>query len=234
MVGALRPKVLAIEDDLEAVALIERSLGSVAGLRTVGSLSEARAVLTEDPPDLVILDLGLPDGDGLGFCDELRGAPFGFEMPIIFLTACTDLATKLAAFSLGADDYMPKPFEPAELRARVEARLRGTRATRELRVGPLWIRTDRQEVRLGSSGAPPLSLTRQEYRVLLHLAQHPEQVFSRRELIAAVWSGSVVDTRTVDTHIGNLRRKLGQWHWMVGSIRGVGYRFSHHGESAPL
>src|SRR5262245_40581732 len=133
--------VLVVEDCADTRKLIERALGSQFSLRSCEGLAEARAALAESMPDLVILDIGLPDGDGMTLCSELRSDETTRGVPVIFLSSRNAVDTKVTAFGLGADDFVDKPFNAAELRARVAARLRrSNEKDKALRVlGPLRI-----------------------------------------------------------------------------------------------
>ena len=231
------PLVLAVEDSLEAARLVERAVAGAVRLRWVRSLAAAREALAEERPDVVLLDLCLPDGEGFELCSELRSAAATSDLPILFLTARGNTADKLAAFSLGADDYLVKPFHPLELRARVDALLRRARAAARsvklLRLGDLEIDFSRLRVTIAGPDRPiQVALTAHEFRLLGHLATHADHVFSRGQLVAAVWGGTIVSTRTVDSHVSNLRRKLGRCGLNLESVRGVGYRL--HAGSAQM
>lgn len=224
----LQAQVLAVEDSPEAASLIERAIAGTVRLRWARSLAEAREELVGERPDAILLDLSLPDGDGFELCSELRSSAATADLPILFLTARSNTADKLAAFSLGADDYLLKPFHPLELRARMSALLRRARAsegpTERLRLGDLEIDFSRFRVVVGPDRTAPVALTAHEFHLLRHLATHEDRVFTRSELLAAVWNGTIVSPRTVDSHMSNLRRKLGICGHYVESVRGVGYR----------
>ena len=223
--------VLAVEDCTETRNLIHRTLESEGALPvTVGSLAEARAWLEGHAPDLVVLDIQLPDGEGYSLCSELRADDRLQEVPILFLTSRQAIQDKLAAFSLGADDFLAKSFDPLELKARVKARLeRGgqrSEAPEVVRRGPLCLRLGQYRAGWLESGSErDLELTPQEFRMLYTLARRETHVLSREQLREAVWGQTVVGPRTVDTHMSNLRRKLAPHQGCIESVRGVGYRF---------
>ena len=180
-------------------------------------------------PDVVVLDLGLPGLDGIEVCRQLRTFS---DCYVIMLTARADEIDKLIGLSVGADDYLTKPFSPRELVARVHAMLRRPRATapavtdvEELRFGSLSVDIGAREVR---SDGSLVDLTRTEFDVLATLAARPRLVFTRRQLIDAIWGETWVgDEHLVDVHIGHLRRKLGDdpdAGRFVRTVRGVGYR----------
>ena len=180
-------------------------------------------------PDVVVLDLGLPGLDGIEVCRQLRTFS---DCYVIMLTARADEIDKLIGLSVGADDYLTKPFSPRELVARVHAMLRRPRAAaplvadvEALRFGTLSVDVGAREVR---SDGRLVDLTRTEFDVLAVLAARPRLVFTRRQLIDAIWGETWVgDEHLVDVHIGHLRRKLGDdpdAGRFVRTVRGVGYR----------
>ena len=192
------------------------------GLRAV-------SVAREVDPDVVVLDLGLPSLDGIEVCRRIRTFS---DCYVVMLTARADEVDTLIGLSVGADDYMTKPFSPRELIARVTAMLRRPRSSSRpadsadaLRFGPLTIDTTGRDVWLDGQA---IQLTRTEFDVLAALAENPRMAFSRRQLIERVWGESWVgDEHLVDVHIGHLRRKLGDDATegrYVRTVRGVGYR----------
>lgn len=221
--------VLVVEDCADTRRLIERALGSQFPLRHCDGLAAARAAIAESRPDLVLLDIGLPDGDGLALCSELRNDEATRSLPVMFLSGRHSVDTKVTAFGLGADDFVDKPFEPAELRARVGARLRRARSlerSHALRVlGPLRIDRDRFKAHLLEHGHErDLDLTAHELRLLAALAEAPGRVLSRSQLATALVGDCVITERTIDTHLCNLRRKLGAMRDLIETVRGAGYR----------
>jgi DNA-binding response OmpR family regulator len=184
----------------------------------------------EVDPDIVVLDLGLPGQDGLEVCRQLRTFSDAY---VVMLTARSDEVDTLIGLSVGADDYLTKPFSPRELVARLRAMLRRPRPighvepdAEGMRVfGPLTIDPTGRDVWLNDE---PIALTRTEFDLLAVLSERPRMAFSRRQLIDSVWGQTWVgDEHLVDVHIGHLRRKLGEeatsWRF-VRTVRGVGYR----------
>jgi DNA-binding response OmpR family regulator len=177
--------------------------------------------------DVVILDLNLPAKDGVQVCQELRRE--GQNVAVLMLTARDSMADKITGLKSGADDYMTKPFESAELLARIEAllrRMRGDAGGDELAFGDVVIRTRAGQVLRGDR---PVRLSAQEFKLLVHLARHPGVVLSRDELLDAVWGyQSTPETRTVDVHVSWLRQKLEpdphNPRYIV-TVYGLGYRF---------
>jgi DNA-binding response OmpR family regulator len=183
-------------------------------------------------PDVVVLDLGLPELDGIEVCRQLRTFT---DCYVVMLTARADEVDKLVGLGVGADDYLTKPFSPRELVARVRAMLRRPRAgaahsssapEEPPRVfGPLQVDVSAREVTVAGT---PVDVTRTEFDLLAALSARPRMAFSRRQLVAAVWGESWVgDEHLVDVHIGHLRRKLGDDPTaprFIRTVRGVGYR----------
>jgi two-component system, OmpR family, phosphate regulon response regulator PhoB len=221
--------ILIVEDCADTRRLIERALSGQFALRHADDLASARVALSESRPELVLLDIGLPDGDGMALCSEMRSDETMRAVPVIFLSSRNAVDTKVTAFGLGADDFVDKPFNAAELRARVSARLRRNRSLEKdssLRVlGPLRIDRDRFKAhRLEAGAEHDLDLTAHELRLLAALAETPGRVLSRAQLSRVLVGDCVITERTIDTHLCNLRRKLGPLRDWIETVRGVGYR----------
>ena len=217
MSGAVR--ILLVEDDLDiANALIPalRRYGlMVTHVRT------AADALAADPGDLVLLDLGLPDGDGINVCRQIRTRS---TVPIVMVTARDEEADRLVGLDVGADDYIGKPFSPKELVARMKAVLRRTEphtADEMLVLGDVVVQRDAREV--GVAGQP-VELRPKEFDLLAYLIQNRGVVVSRDVLLERVWGMDYAGgTRTVDVHVAQLRRKLGR-PGLIRTIRGAGYK----------
>jgi DNA-binding response OmpR family regulator len=224
-------RALVVEDDAHMASLVGSYLereGFEVSLSHDGvdALRRAREV----DPDIVVLDLGLPSLDGVEVCRQLRTFSDAY---VVMLTARTDEVDTLVGLSVGADDYLTKPFSPRELVARLRAMLRrprplggaGPEDAGVRRFGPLAIDPVGRDVWLGKE---PVPLTRTEFDVLAALSERPRMAFSRRQLVEAVWGESWVgDEHLVDVHIGHLRRKLGDDATeprFIRTVRGVGYR----------
>ena len=218
--------ILLVEDDRNITAALTRALSDAGHVvRPVGQAAEALKILTEERPDLVILDLGLPDIDGT---DALRMMRSVSEVPVIVATARRSEADIITLLSAGADDYVTKPFSGGHILARIAAVLRRTRVAADttpntITVGELEI-SPRQ--RKASLHGRPLQLTRREFDVLTYLAERVGQVVSRRELLTEVWNQSRIgEEQTIDVHISWLRRKLGETAAaprFLHTVRGVG------------
>ena len=218
--------ILLVEDDRYITAALTRALSDAGHVvRPVAQAGEALKVLTDDQPDLVILDLGLPDIDGT---DALRMMRSVSQVPVIVATARRSEADIIRLLGAGADDYVTKPFSSGHILARIAAVLRRTRTAADpapsvITVGELVISPRQRQVSLHGA---PLQLTRREFDVLTYLAERVGQVVSRRELLTEVWNQSRIgEEQTIDVHISWLRRKLGETAAaprFLHTVRGVG------------
>lgn len=220
------PLIAALDDEADILELLKVTLDK-AGYRFVG-FQEAEGLyrfLDREKPDLLLLDLMLPDIDGLDVCRYIRKAERLASIPIIMLTARGDESDKVVGLELGADDYLTKPFSVKELVARIHAVLRrpgDLETSRRISVGILVIDLDRFEALVDGK---KVDLTATEFRILQLLASRRGRVFTRDQILDFLWGHekAVVD-RTVDVHIRNLREKLGPAASLVKNIRGVGYK----------
>ncbi|MBE5105634.1 response regulator transcription factor [Bacillus thuringiensis] len=184
---------------------------------------EALKKLETDHYDFVVLDIMMPEMDGLSVCKEIRKTS---DVPIIFLTAKGEEWNRVNGLRMGADDYIVKPFSPGELIARIEAVLR--RYTKqeqqeEIQFGPILINEKSRRI---EANGEPISLTVKEFDLLYFLCQHNGQVFSREQLLEKVWGYDYAgSTRTVDTHVKTMRLKLGESGNYIQTVWGVGYKF---------
>lgn len=223
------PRVLLVEDESSiadpfAQALTRNGFHTVIARTAATALELAQA----ERPDVVLLDLTLPDGDGLDLCRELRRLS---DVPIIMLTARGTVTDRVLGFELGADDYVVKPFAPGEVISRIRAVLRRTmdprRAPATSTVGDLRLDAGARRAWLGEE---ELKLTRKEFDLLARLAAEPGRVVSRETLMSDVWDENWFgSTKTLDVHIAALRRKLGDspvTPRYVETVRGVGFRMA--------
>jgi DNA-binding response OmpR family regulator len=225
-----KPRVLIVEDEQDIAGLIKHTLerGGGADAEIVGSGDAALKAVAARPPDLLILDLNLPVLSGLEVCRILRSRSDARHMPIIMLTAKTSEADRVQGLELGADDYVTKPFSLRELNARVRAVLR--RSTRPdeqpaMAYAGAHLSADFDAVAVAVDGAP-IRLTRREFELLRYLVQNKNRVVSRDKLLERVWGyDRLVETRSVDVHVGRLRGKLGTSGRQIETVVGLGYRF---------
>lgn len=220
--------VVVIDDAKDLVELVRYNLEK-EGYDVVGAFNGQAGLetVTKLQPTLVILDLMLPDMDGLEVCRRLRQDNRTAQVPVIMLTAKAAEADRVVGLEIGADDYVTKPFSPRELVARIKAVLRRIAVRKEgkhvLRLGGLVIDPLRHEV---TSYGKPVELTATEFRVLHFLASQPGRAYSRNEIIdGALGSDVAVMERTIDVHVLSIRRKIGKCADCLETLRGVGYRF---------
>lgn len=223
-------RILLVEDSESSLKVVESALNGEQILLVVArTIAEARTITTEQTNfDLVLLDISLPDGEGSSLMEHWQSSPRMRRTPVIILTGKEDVESKVAAFALGADDYIVKPVSPRELRARVEARLRrAVNAPEVIRRGPLALHFPMMRATVVRDGVEsPIELTAKEFRLVALLAQNEGQIYSRSELVKAVWGRDMdVVNRTVDSHICGARRKLGPAGKYIESVTGSGYRF---------
>lgn len=216
-------RILLVEDDRAIAENVELVLAREGmACAHVALASEALARIRADGFDLVILDIGLPDGNGFDVCRTLRGFS---DVPVIFLTARADEIDRVVGLELGADDYVLKPFSPRELAARVKAILRRRVSVASPTTDTCFLEVDAERARIQCRGRA-LELSRAEYLMLKALAARPERVFSRAELMDAAGLAEASLERSVDTHIKSLRAKLATAAPEVEAIvthRGLGY-----------
>ena len=216
-------RILIVEDDLDIVDVLRRTLrGEGYEVRAAGDGSEGLEVAADFLPDLVVLDLGLPDMDGLEVCSRLRRDS---EVPILMLTARAGTEDRVTGLDQGADDYLVKPFERSELLARIRALLRRhpPRGSAMVTVGDLRLNPDSQEA---TRGDREIELTKREFELLEYLMRNRRLVISRERLLEEVWGYDPLDeTNTIDVFISNLRRKLeeGGEPRILHTKRGAGY-----------
>ena len=229
-----KEKILIVDDEEDILSLVEYNLRK-EGYRTIGVKTGEAALqlVEEETPDLIILDLMLPEMDGLEVCRILKSNENTSDIPIIMLTAKGEETDIVVGLEIGADDYVTKPFSPRVLLARTKALLR--RKTKEpiskeiIQVENLVIDTGKYLVTIEGK---PISLTSTEFNLLRFLAQHRGKVFTRNQLLDNVWKDEtfVID-RTVDVHIRSLRKKLGSAANLIETVRGVGYRLAMRSEA---
>ena len=220
------PKILVVDDEPNIIELarlyLEREGYQVEGVSTgQDALSKQSTV----HPDLIVLDLMLPDIDGFEVCRQLRAKS---DIPILMLTARKDDVDKIVGLELGADDYFTKPFNPRELVARVKAILRryqaGLKPTETIDIGDLHIDLSRHEVTVTGQ---PVKLRTKEFALLVAFAQNPGIVFSREKLLDMVWGYDYYgETRTVDVHVNHLREKMAGSSTSIETLRGTGYKMT--------
>jgi two-component system phosphate regulon response regulator PhoB len=223
-------KVLLVEDSKEIHRMVNQALGAAFSLDWAETLTDADSKLKKNSYDLVLLDIELPDGNGVEFCSNIQSmAP---ELPIFFLTSHDNLSEKVLGFSAGADDYITKPFNPLELKARIEAKLRKIdilkKSVDSLKWKEIEINKSSQEVQVSNNGQfESIELTALEFKLLTYFATQPETVIPRDKILDDIWGKDVhVYSRSVDTHVSKLRKKLGPASHIIESVHGSGYKFA--------
>ena len=224
-------KIALVEDDADLYALVKYNLEK-EGFGVIGAQSGRGVVelCRRERPDLILLDIMLPDSDGLDICKGIRQHPELAHIPVIFLTARASETDRIVGLELGANDYIVKPFFVRELIARVKIQFRGqTSASRVLKAATLELDRSSCEVRLQGTA---LTLTATEFRLLEFLMSRPGVVFSREQLLDAVWGHDrAVTDRTVDVYILRLRQKIESDPAnpsLIRSVRGFGYSFNNN------
>ena len=225
----MKPKILVVDDEPEAVELVEFNLKQAGfDVATAADGAEALKKARAISPALILLDLMLPEIDGLEVCKLLRRDPVTAGIPIIMLTAKAAEIDRVLGLELGADDYVTKPFSPRELVLRIrkilDRRKPATDKRETLRLGDLQVDVAKHLVTWRGKS---IDLTATEFKLLTVLVQRVGRVQSRDQLLRDVWEyDSLIDTRTVDTHMRRLREKLGPAAKHLDTVRGVGYRFA--------
>ncbi len=227
MDAASSKTILIVEDEKDVVDLLALNLRKAGGF-VISTASDGVAGLDtarREKPDFIILDLMLPKMPGLEVCKILKSDPASRQIPILMLTAKAEEIDRIVGLEFGADDYVTKPFSPREVILRIRAILRrgeATPADERLTAGPITIDPARHEV---SVGGKRVNLTSIEFKLLRTLMQRRGRVQERDRLLNDVWGyESIIDTRTVDTHVRRLREKLGKAGDVIETVRGFGYR----------
>jgi two-component system, OmpR family, response regulator RegX3 len=229
MIASNRPEILLVEDETAITEPLAEALEREGfSARVAGTAADALRMAAKSAPDLVLLDIGLPDGSGLDVCRELRREG---DVPVIMLTARGSEADRVAGLELGADDYVVKPFSAREVTARVRAVLRRATASagsrERIAIGDLELDTGRH---IATLSGEQLELSRKEFELLRTLMERAGNVITRQALIEDVWDMNWFgSTKTLDVHMSGLRKKLGDDAAdprYIHTVRGVGFRFA--------
>jgi len=230
----MQHKILVVDDETDVIDMLVINLRA-AGFNVMAAEDGASALakVRKEPPSLIILDLMLPQMSGLEVCKTLKGDIATRHIPVIMLTAKAEEVDKIVGLELGADDYVTKPFSPREIILRVNRSLRRGKdkvpTVEKMVIGDLVLDHSRHEVRVKND---PIDLTATEFKLLALLMDRRGRVQGRDRLLNDVWGyETVIDTRTVDTHVRRLREKMGPLASYIETVRGVGYRISE-GEPA--
>lgn len=234
LIAMSNEKIFIIEDEADILEVLEFNLaqeGFEVGCSQEGELG--LSLVRRDSPDLLLLDLMLPDSDGLDICRQLKADPATSRIPIVMVTARGKESDIVLGLGIGADDYITKPFSVSEVLARVKAVLRRYRAAGDTHTGEIinydGVAIDAAKHKVTIDGELA-SLTATEFRLLQYLASNPGRVFTREHLLQYVVADEApVMDRNIDVHVGSLRRKLGKYRELIETIWAVGYRFRDPG-----
>jgi two-component system alkaline phosphatase synthesis response regulator PhoP len=217
-------KILLVDDEEDILEFLSYNLIKDGfEILTANNGAKGLASAKKHKPDLVILDVMMPEMDGVDVCQRIRELPELDETLVLFLTARAEDYSELAGFSAGADDYITKPIKPKLLISRVKAILRRksrNKAVNNIKVGGIEIDQEKHTI---SCNGEFISLARKEFKLLFYLMTIPAKVFTRQEIIKEVWKDAIVGDRTIDVHIRKIREKIGDNH--IKTVKGVGYKF---------
>lgn len=222
----MRQKILCVEDEQLFQAMIRETLRDYQ-VTMARSLVEAKSHLETTRFDAIILDILLPDGDGLKFWAQMHSSANCVGVPIMFVTGQTDISNKVLAFSVGADDFIAKPFDPIELKIRIERRLKSAERaghSNSFRWGNLLLDLTRQKAfHIVNDKEVDLTLTSTEIKILHLFGKRLDQVFSREQILTEVWGNANVSDRTVDSHVAHLRSKIKDTDVEIQTMKNLGY-----------
>jgi two-component system alkaline phosphatase synthesis response regulator PhoP len=225
----MQSTILLVDDEKDILELLTYNLVKEGYTVLTAHNGKEALKLVRQHPDLVVLDVMMPEMDGWEVCKAIRRDPTHAALPIMFLTARDSEIDEVVGLELGADDYITKPVKVRTFIARVKRILRNHKLVMEgpasgiIKVGEMEIHADNYVVKMGET---ELSLPKKEFEVLLFLVRHPDRVISRETLLNEIWGQDVyVIDRTVDVHIRKIREKLGRYASHIDTVKGVGYRF---------
>jgi two-component system alkaline phosphatase synthesis response regulator PhoP len=229
MAQKIASKILIVDDDSDIVEMLQYNLRKEGyETKTADNGKKAVEIAKEFVPHLVLMDIMMPIMDGVEACRQMREVSALKETFVIFLTARSEEYSEVAAFDVGADDFITKPIKPRALMSRIAAALRRNNATKEatdgkIEIGDLVIDKDNYSVIKGGESLP---FPKKEFELLYFLAKNPNKVFGRDDLLHYIWGADVyVLSRTVDVHVRKLREKIGENY--IHTTKGVGYRFEY-------
>lgn len=226
----MKGEILLVEDSKEIYNMVNLSIGSAHNLAWSETLAGALEKISSTKYDLILLDIELPDGSGYDFCSHVQS-----KLPdasVFFLTSKTDLSEKVLGFSAGADDYITKPFQGLELKARVDSKILKKQLKKDTELRLEWdtieINMISHEVKVFVNGSfEKVDLTSLELKILVYLAQRVNEVVPRDKILDDIWGKDVhVYSRSVDTHVSKLRKKLDPVSHIIESVHGTGYKFT--------
>ncbi len=227
----MQTRILLVEDSLEFQKIIESTMGFKYKVDVAGSLEEAKSKLQNAEYGLILLDVMLPDGTAFDLVRDIRDSLEISHTPIIFMTAKNSISDKFTGFSLGADDYVTKPFDATELMLRVDSQIVKSQKRKyhseNIQCGPFRLEVMNMSIFLETEGSErQISVTPIEFKLLLKLIQNNQKVLSRQQLLDGVWGNGVyIEDRSIDKHISAIRKKIHPFGEYIKTMSGVGYKF---------
>ena len=220
-----KSRILLVDDEEDILEFLSYNLIKEGyKIKTASNGKSALKILEKFNPDLIILDVMMPEMDGIEVCENIRKNEKNDDVLILFLTARSEDYSELAGFSAGADDYITKPIKPKLLVSRVNAILKRKRKTNEtnspISIGEININKSTHKLLYSDK---EIYLARKEFNLLYFLMTIPGKVFTREEIITTIWKDAIVGDRTIDVHIRKIREKIGSNH--IKTVKGIGYRF---------
>lgn len=225
-----KKSVLVVDDEPGILDLVCQILSLKHNVRAASSAGEAWKLIAMRTPDLILADIYMPETNGISFCKALKDTSMTSGIPVIMMTGMNARETRISAFNSGADDFLEKPFYMDELVARVDAKLRQAIASKDQQMTSLSVADVILDLNTqrATAGGLALELSQIEFKILSVLAQRPGVLVKRDDLEAAVWGDKKPQTRSLDTHIASLRRKLGGTSRRLRTVYGEGYVFESH------
>ena len=216
--------ILIVDDEPDIVEFLTEEFSRDYSVRSAESGLAAWAAIDKMVPDLVLLDITMPGMNGLDLCRKIRASRNAKDVPVLFLSARTELDTIVSVFELGADDFNEKPFRIRELKARVAAKLRAKvkQARDDIQCGNLTISPKSRSLEIGGR---PIEISALEFRLLRFFVENPGQLITRDKILAGVWKGQPVSPRTVDAHLVSVRKLISDCDHEIVSLYGEGYSF---------
>jgi DNA-binding response OmpR family regulator len=224
-------KILSIEDSIEVQIMIKASLSPNHTVVFATGLAQGKIELKKNNYDILVLDIGLPDGDGIRFCSELKNITEFSSLPILILTSSDNIQDKILGFSIGIEDFIVKPFNPLELKARIEARLKSISVKKEsqqkINIGSFEINLSTRKIFLKMlNKIEELDFTNTEFKIFHFLARNIDTVKSREQILNEIWGEDQnFYDRTVDCHISRIRKKINKGYGNIEAVTGFGYKF---------
>jgi DNA-binding response OmpR family regulator len=228
----MQERILVVDDAADHQLLVRKSLEKIGRIVPAHSLEDADRELSKNSFSLILLDVVLPDGDGFTYFAKLKTQEHTTDIPVIFVTAKSEIPNEAMGFSLGAEDFITKPVDPLRLRSRIEARLKLLAGRRQSEMtickGDLKLSISLQRLAILREGRElPVNLTPIEFKLLFFLLRHEDHVLSREQLLTAIWDNAAeVFDRTIDMHISKLRKKIALSVFQIKAVHGMGYRMS--------